>query len=344
VPAELVRAFAPGRVNLIGEHTDYNDGLCLPFAIELGVTVTARPAGGSEIEARALDLGEEDRFATGDRGAVEGWRAFVRGTAAELEATGLAEPRPVALEISGDAPAGGGLGSSAALCVALSLALLAAWGAEEPDRGELARLCARVENDWAGARTGLLDQLASLFGRRDEATRIDMRGPELRPVALHLEGNVLATLDSGAPHRHRASGYNRRREECRQACEALGIGSLRDAREADSERLPDPYGRRLRHVVTENARVDAMVAALEESDAAAAGRLLDASHGSLRDDYEVSVPSVEATVARARAAGAAGARLMGGGFGGHVLALFPPEAELPHGARPVTPGPGARLL
>jgi galactokinase len=335
-----VQAFAPGRVNLIGEHTDYNDGLCLPFAIERGVTVAARPLAGAEIEAHALDFGESDRFEPGAGGAPPGWRGFARGAAAELLREGIAV-RPCRLEIAGDLPRGAGLSSSAALSVSLCLALCAVSGAEPPGRLELARLCSRIERDWTGADTGLMDQLASLCGERGRALRLDTRGPEVRAVPLELRGHLLVTLDSGADRSLAGSGYNERREECRAACRALGVGSLRDA--AGHEGLPEPLDRRVRHVLSENARVDAAVAALAAGDLGELGRLLDASHRSLRDDYEVSVPPVERAVEACAEAGALGARIMGGGFGGSVLALFPPGAEPPDGAVAVEPGPGARL-
>jgi galactokinase len=338
-----VRAFGPGRVNLIGEHTDYNDGLCLPFAIAAGVTVEASDGPAGTIEARALDLGETDTFALDDPGPADGWRAFVRGTAAELQRAGH-ELRGATLGIRGDVPRGSGLSSSAALEVALALALLAHSGRPEPDRRELARLCSRVENDWVGAETGLLDQLAALCGREGHAIRIDFRSVAIDPVALDLGGFRLVTVDSGVEHSHAGSGYNDRRRECREACQALGIASLRDARAEDATDLPEPLDRRVRHVVEENARVDAAVAALRAGDLEALGRLLDASHASLRDNYEVSVPEVEATVERLTAAGAAGARIMGGGFGGAVLAMFPPGATPPDDAVAVAPGPPARML
>jgi galactokinase len=336
-----VQAFAPGRVNLIGEHTDYNDGLCLPFAIELGVTVTARPLVGGGIEAHALDLSERDRFELSDDIAPgDGWRCFVRGAAAELARAGI-EVRPCRLEIAGDVPRGAGLSSSAALAVSLCLALCAIAGADPPERVALARLCSRIENDWCGAETGLLDQLASLCGERGRALRIDMRGPDLRTVPLALDGHALATLDSGATRSLAASGYNERRSECRAACRELGVRSLRDAQ--GYEGLPEPLARRVRHVLGENERVDAAVAALEAGDLEEVGRLLDISHRSLRDDYEVSVPEVERAVEACLQAGALGARIMGGGFGGSVLALFPPGVRLPQGAVSVEPGPAAGL-
>jgi galactokinase len=351
------RAFAPGRVNLIGEHTDYNDGLCLPFAIERGVTVTAEPIRAGRFEARAEDLGEEDAFDAADGSGAEGWRAFVRGTVAELAAAGHELPG-AGLTIESDLPRGAGLSSSAALEVALALALLALAGEPEPDRIELAKLCSRVENERVGAQTGLLDQLAVLLGEEGHALWLDCRSLETEQVRVDLAGWTLATLGSGASHSHgephpralgraerlRRSGYNERREECRRACEELGIESLRDASPEDVGRLPPPLDRRVRHVLSENERVERAVAALRAGEPDRLGRLLDASHASLRDDYEVSVPEVEAAVATCKRAGAAGARIMGGGFGGSVLALFPPGAEPPGGAVEVRPGAGARLL
>jgi galactokinase len=336
-----VQTFAPGRVNLIGEHTDYNDGLCLPFAVARGVTVTAEPAPGRQIEAHARDLDEHDRFdLDGPLEGTDGWRAFVRGAVAELRREGI-EPLPCALTIASDLPRGAGLSSSAAVCVALCLALCALAETPPPQPIALARLCSRIENDWTGAQTGLLDQLAVLCAEPGRAVRIDMRGPQLRSIPLDLGDHVLVTLDSGAPHDLADSGYNERRAECREACRLLGIESLRDATGAQA--LPAPLDRRVRHVIAENERVDAAVAALEAGDLAELGRLLDASHRSLRDDYEVSVPEVESAVEACRSAGALGARIMGGGFGGSVLALFPPGARWPEGALRVEPGPAASL-
>ena len=393
-----VHAFAPGRVNLIGEHTDYNRGLALPFAIAEGVTVRARATGGSSIRAHALDLGEHDEFAIPD-GAIEfpasprgaGWRAFVRGIVAELHSAGCGIPG-AELEISGDLPRGAGLSSSAALEVALALALLGLADAELDPR-ELAQLCSDVENDWAGAHTGLLDQLASLFGERDGALLIDFCDLDIQPVPLILpKGWRLVTLDSGEPRAPASSGYNERRAECARACQLLGVESLREvggdgpdgdiSRETGSgdppgnppagggggssggragraaldpllagglsleemERLPPVLVRRVMHVLGENERVLATAAALREHDLPRVGALLEASHVSLRYLYECSTPAVEAAVARLKDAGAAGARMVGGGFGGHVLGLLPPGSSPPEGAREVRPSAGARLL
>jgi galactokinase len=341
--SDRARAFAPGRVNLIGEHTDYNDGLALPFAIGAGVSVIARASAGGRVEAHAMDLGESDSFELAGASPASGWRAFVRGSVVELQRAGIVL-RPAVLEITGDVPRGAGLSSSAALEVALCLALVGLAGAPAPDRLELARICSRVESNWVGARTGLLDQLASLHGRRDHAIRIDFRSLEVAPTPLELGGFTLVTLDSGERHAHEASGYNTRRAECAAACERLGLASLRDATLAMATRLPPRLGDRVRHVVSENARVDEAVDALARRDIERLGHLLDASHASLRDCYEVSTPAVEATVARLRAAGALGARVVGGGFGGHVLGLLPPGVRAPGGAIEVRPGPGAGLV
>ncbi len=342
---DVIRAFGPGRVNLIGEHTDYNGGLALPFAIARGVTVEATARDDGEIRVHARDPDERDTFSLkGVRPPLgSGWRAFVRGTVAELRAAGVDVPG-AELAFAGDVPAGSGLSSSAALEAALALALLALAGAGEPDRVELARLCSRVENDWVGAETGLLDQLASLCCERGSALRIDFATLELESVPLELGGWRLATLDSGATHEHAAGGYNARRAECREICARLGIEHVSRADPDAADALPEPLARRARHVVGENARVDAMVTALRAADLATAGRLLDASHASLRDDYEASVPAVEAAVRACKDAGAAGARMVGGGFGGSVLALFPPGVPLPDGALAVEPGPAATLV
>jgi galactokinase len=349
VAAEQAGAFAPGRVNLIGEHTDYNRGLALPFAIAAGVTVHAHATGSRStqlIKAYARDLDERDEFVLEDPAPAEGWRAFVRGTVAELTRAG--HPlRGAELEISGNVPLGAGLSSSAALEVALCLALIAL-GAdaqiEALDRMEIAKLCARVENDWVGAQTGLLDQLACLYGAPDTALCIDFATLAIEPVPLALTGWRLVVLDSGERHAHASSGYNERRAECAAACELLGVASLREASLEELGTLPEPLARRAEHVLSENERVRATVTALHADDLAAVGRLLDASHESLRENYEISTPAVEAAVQRLRRAGAAGARMVGGGFGGSILGLFDPATPPPEGTYEVHPGPGAHSL
>ena len=336
--ATRVEARGPGRVNLIGEHTDYNGGLALPFAIARGVTVTAEAVNGSNVVVEAVDLGDRDEFSYTNPERASGWKAFPRGIVAELRPGSGAR-----LTIEGDLPHGAGLSSSAALSAALALALL---GLEGREMGglDLARLCSRVENEWVGSPTGLLDQLAVLFAREGQALRIDFQTLELSHVPLDLGDWTLATLDSGVTHDNATSGYNDRREECERARELLGVESLRSAVGPDVARLPEPLDRRVRYVIEENARVDAAVAALTRGDLPELGRLLDASHAGLRDMYEVSTPEVERTVAAMKQTGAVGARIVGGGFGGAVLGLFPPGGRLPEGALVAEPGPPARVV
>ena len=341
---EQATAFAPGRVNLIGEHTDYNGGLALPFAIRLGVTVRAARADSAVVVVHAADLGAHDTFELLSPRPVSGWRAFPRGAVAELRAAGV-PLAGVRLEISGTVPQGSGLSSSAALEVALCLALLAVSDAPIPDPLPLARICSRIENEWVGAPTGLLDQLASICGERDRALLIDFGSLEVTPVPLVLPGHRLVTLDSGERHSHASgdAGYAARRAECERARDLLGVETLSQATEAAASRLPDPLRSRALHVIGENERVRQTVAALHDVDAPRVGELLDASHASLRDRFEVSTPAVEATVGLLRRAGAVGTRLIGGGFGGHVLGLLPTDAVAPDGAIEVRPESGASV-
>ena len=256
-----VQAFAPGRVNLIGEHTDYNDGLCLPFAIDRGVTVAAKPLSDAVIEAYALDLSERDASSPEARSEPPGpspaGAASCAGRSPSCGARG-SSCGPADFEISGDVPRGAGLSSSAALSVSLCLALCAVAGGS-PRRVELARLCSRIECEWCGADTGLLDQLASLCGERGRAVRIDMRGPAIESVAARARGPRPrhARLRRGAEHR-RLGLQRAARASADAACRALGVDSLRDA--DGHEGLPEPLGRRVRHVLTENERVDAAAA------------------------------------------------------------------------------------
>jgi galactokinase len=303
-------AFAPGRANLIGEHTDYNGGLALPFAIADGITVTR---GSGEMSDSP----------------------YVRGVVAEL---GL--PSDTLFQIESTLPQGAGVSSSAALTVALIKSV-------QPDMAvlDVARLGQKVENEYAGADTGLLDQLAILLGEPGRAVRIDFKTLTWETVPLELGDSTLALIDSGAQHALAGgAGYNERRAECRRAAELLGVETLSDATREAARELPAPLDRRALHVLDENDRVDATVRALQSGELHLIGALLDASHASLRDLYDASVPEVEATVERAKHAGATGARMMGGGFGGTVIALFPPDATPPADARGIRPSPGARLV
>jgi galactokinase len=329
----VIEAFAPGRVNLIGEHTDYNGGLALPFAIERGVTVTAERVPGDEVLVESAGFGR-DRFSATDPAGADGWRAFARGVVA-----GLGGVPGCRVEVTSDLPAGSGLSSSAALSVALALAFEALRGeAGQREPLELARLCSRVENEWVGAPTGLLDQLAVLHGG---AVLIDFESLEVDPIPLALSDWTLAVTDSGAPRALASSGYAERRAECEEVRRLLGAESLSAVSTEDLGSLPPILARRARHVLDENDRVRAVAASLKEGDVAALGPLLDASHESLRDLYECSTSEVETTVAWMKACGAGGARMVGGGFGGHVLGLFGPGLAAPAGALVVGPGSGA---
>jgi len=299
VSPDRVTAFAPGRVNVIGEHTDYNGGLALPFAIKHGITVTARP---------------------GWPAAPEGAERFLRGTLAELRAGGYAVP-DASVTIASDLPVGAGLASSAALTVALALALLALGGHEEPPRAELVQLCSRVESEHIGAHTGPLDQMAVLLAPESGALLIDFADLSTTPVPLTLGGWRLAIVDSGDRRANGDSGYNDRRAECERGDE-----------------------RRMRHVRSENARVRAAAGTLANGNLPLLAELLNASHASLRDAFEVSTPAVEATRNRLLEAGASGARIVGGGFGGSVLALFMPGVPIPAAAFYAEPSAPARLL
>jgi galactokinase len=317
-------AHAPGRINLIGEHTDYNDGLVLPVALRLRVTVEAKSRDDRMVQlstdaavsprSMSYELGSEAKDGT--------WVDRARGVTAILARDGY-RIGGFDAEITSDLPLGAGLGSSAAFAIALLRSVSALFDLALDD-AVCVRIAHAAETDFAGARAGLLDQLASVYGRPSEALLIDMRDQAMRTIPLPPTVE-LAVIDSGTRHEHATGGYNRRREECEEACRHLGVASLRelDERPLDTilERLPSPLDRRVRHVVTENGRVREAVAALGAQDDARLGSLLSASHRSLRDDYEVSTPELDQLVELATAAGALGARLVGGGFGGSIIAL-----------------------
>jgi galactokinase len=288
-------AWAPGRVNLIGEHTDYSGGLVLPVAIQYGVTVTVSGEHDG-VALRSEQFGPAETFAADGSGdAIEGWGRYAQSVAAELAALGRA-PVGLAGTVASNLPAGAGLSSSAALEVGIGLALCAV--AEfELEPLELALACQRAELRAVGVPCGILDQAASILGRAGHALLLDCGTLEHRLVPVPNEA-ALVVIDSGVEHSHETSGYAQRRQE-----------------------LEAGMPRRVRHVRTENARVGEFAAALEHGDLPAAGELLLASHASLRDDYEVSIPELDLLVELAQDAGAYGARLLGGGFGGSILAL-----------------------
>jgi galactokinase len=313
-----MRAWAPGRVNLIGEHTDYSGGLVLPAAIQLGVSVDIEEPAEA-IELASSRHGSARAVAPDGSGARAGdWGRYAQAVAAELAALG----RPaVGLRgaVESDLPEGAGLSSSAALEVALALALCAVAGFEvEPL--ELALACQRAELRAVGVPCGILDQAASVLGRPGEAILLDCDSLEHRFVPVPDDA-VLLVVDSGVERRLESSGYGDRRGELERALASLGAERSTTVG-LDALGALDPVGqRRVRHVVTENGRVERLAASLEAGDLDEAGRLLLASHASLRDDYEVSVPEIDLLVELARKAGALGARIVGGGFGGAVLVL-----------------------
>ena len=317
-------AHASGRINLIGEHTDYNDGLVMPVALRLGVTVEAgsREDGIAHLTTDAPVFPREVSYQIGSERKDGTWADRVRGVTSILVQNSF-HVGGFDATITSDLPLGAGLGSSAAFAIALLRALSELFDLALDDPATV-RVAHAAETDFAGARAGLLDQLASVYGREDEALFIDMRDQAMRRVPLPRAAE-LAVIDSGTRHEHATGGYNRRREECEVACRHLGISSLREletGRLDDAlERLPSPLDRRVRHVVTENARVGEAVVALGAQDLARVGELLSASHRSLRDDYEVSTPELDQLVELARGAGALGSRLVGGGFGGSIIAL-----------------------
>lgn len=319
-------AYAPGRVNLIGEHTDYTGGFVLPMAVDMGVTCTATRRNDAVISAASREMPGErveaniDTVAPGD---VKGWAAYVIGTAWALRETGLALPG-VDLRIESTLPAGAGLSSSAAVECAVALALLSLCGARMDPR-EVARVAKRAENEFVGAPTGSMDQVASMLGERDSLLFFDTRDDVTRNVPFPLVENGLRLLviDTHAHHQLVIDEYGERRRALEAATVALGVESLRDVLDAALvEALDDDVlRRRARHVVTENARVLQAVALLEAGDVEAVGPILTAGHASLRDDLEVSCEELDVAVDAALSAGALGARMVGGGFGGSAIAL-----------------------
>jgi len=325
-PAQLV-AEAPGRVNLIGEHTDYNEGHVLPLAIDRTVAVAGARREG-DVRARALDCGEEDEFPPEGVAPAPGggWRNYVRGVAWALGEAGH-RLRGLDLAFTGDVPAGAGLSSSAALEVALAAAFAAASGFSL-ERRELALLAQRAENGFVGVQCGIMDQLSAVFGREGHALLIDCRSLEVEPLPLALEerGAAIVVVDSAVRRSLGDSAYNERRRECAVAAAALGAPTLRDvtaqALEARRAELPETLYRRARHVATEEARVAAAALALRRGDLEALGRLLYESHDSLRDDFQVSCPETDLLVELAAGVeGVLGARLTGAGFGGCTVNL-----------------------
>jgi galactokinase len=327
---------APGRVNLIGEHTDYNDGFVLPLAINRRTVaaVTPREDGVLRVASAFADEIAEIRLDELRPEALSGWAAYPLGVAWAFGRFGvdLAAVPGADIFLESDVPVGAGLSSSAALESAVALALNDAWQAGL-DRPTLAKLGRLAENEAVGAPTGIMDQSAVLLGRRDSAVFLDCRSLESRivPLGFAEAGLELVIMDTGVSHSHATGGYAERRESCEAGAAALGVTSLRDVTVDDLDRartlLDDVTFRRVRHVVTENQRVLDTVTALETSGPTSIGGLLDASHLSMRNDFEISVPELDLAVETAQANGALGARMTGGGFGGAAIALIPTEAR-----------------
>ena len=376
-PAQLQAAFAarfgrapegvwgaPGRVTVIGEHTDYNDGFVLAVALpQTTRAAVARRTDGRVALASVQHPGEATELRVADLipGRPGGWAGYPAGVVHGL-ADAVAAAGGVSVLVDGDVPSGAGLSSSAALScsVALALAELLALGLSREQLVDLAR---RAENHFVGAPTGLLDQSASLLCRQGSALFLDTRNRSTEHVPLDLaaSGLQLLVVDTGVTHRHADGGYGDRRRECEAAAAALGVPALRDADPTAVESLADEVlRRRARHVVTENRRVLEVVGILRSGAGPhAIGPVLTAGHLSLRDDFQISVPELDATVETALAEGAHGARLVGGGFGGSVVVLVDADRRTvvaerasarltAMGARPrtftVVPATGARRL
>ena len=325
---------APGRVNLIGEHTDYNLGFVLPFAINRRTVLALAPRedGILRVASAYADEVAEIPLAELTPDRLHGWSAYPLGVAWALGQHGadLAAVPGADLYIESTVPVGAGLSSSAAIECAVAVALDDVWrlGMSRPQLAAAGQL---AENKAVGAPTGIMDQSASLLGRQDHAVFLDCRSleSELVPLGFDEAGLAVLIIDTGVSHSHATGGYASRRAACERGAAALGVASLRDVTVADlaraAELLDDETLRRVRHVVTENQRVLDTVAALRTDGPLAIGALLDASHISMRDDFEISVPELDLAVETAQATGAIGARMTGGGFGGAAIALVPAD-------------------
>lgn len=320
-PEAIVRA--PGRVNLIGEHTDYNYGFVLPMAIDRGVCIALGRRGDRRVVAQAMLLGEAAEFSLEETSRGSGWGEYLRGVAWALGEAGL-DLEGWQGVVGGDLPMGAGLSSSAALEVAAARAF--AWASSvEWEALAMAKACQRAENEWVGVGCGIMDQIASAAGVAGHALLIDCRS--LRIEALPLPtGTSTVVLETGTRRRLVGSAYNDRRRSCQAAAAAIGVATLRDvdvARfEAVSGRLDEVTRKRARHVISENERVLRAAEALRRDDAVDLGMLMNASHASLRDDFEVSSKALDAMVACAREHEAClGARMTGAGFGGSCVAI-----------------------
>jgi galactokinase len=348
-PTLLVRA--PGRVNVIGEHTDYNDGFVLPMAIDRAIWIALRPRSDQCIIGHSLDFDQTVEFSLGDvahkadidRVSVDagsqtdgdsrrleqtGWAEYIRGIAWALQEAGC-ELTAWEGVVAGDVPVGAGLSSSAALEMAAARAFAATSGLPW-DPVEMAKLGQRAENEWVGLNCGIMDQMISAAGKAGHAILIDCRSLEMQPVPLP-PGTAVVVLDTATRRDLVDSAYNERRAQCEVAARFFGVTALRDVSiaqfESRADRLDELIRRRARHIVTENSRTVEAAGAMRRGDASRLGQLMNASHASLRDDYEVSSDELNAMVACAHQEGACyGARMTGAGFGGCAIALVRADA------------------
>ncbi|MFO7743438.1 MAG: galactokinase [Anaerolineae bacterium] len=326
-PTLVVRA--PGRVNLIGEHTDYNDGFALPMAINRAIWIALQPRGDGRVVARALDLDDATDFhlnAPENRG--EGWAEYLKGVAWSLQEAGY-ELQGWEGVLVGDVPRGAGLSSSAALECATARAFSAVSGIPW-DPAEMAKVCQRAENEWVGVQCGIMDQMIAAAGQPGHALLIDCRSLDTEPVPLPPDTAVIV-LDTATRRGLVDSVYNERREGCEAAARFFGVPALRDVSaaqfEARAHELDDTLRSRARHVVTENARTLQAAEAMRRGDRREMGRLMNASHTSLRDDFAVSSRELDAMAACARRQEVCyGARMTGAGFGGCAVALVRAQA------------------
>jgi galactokinase len=313
-----VHASAPGRVNLLGEHTDYNDGYVLPTAIPQRTSVALRPVGGSRCSLHAAELGESAEFAV-DQAPREQFARYVYGCIHQLRKQGIRVPG-LQIHVDSEVPMGVGLSSSAALEVAMLRALRELLQlTAQLDDVRIAQLAQQAEIEDAGVNCGIMDQMASSLADTNSMLFLDTRTLERRVLALP-PGTEVLVIDSGMPRTLAGSAYNERRAECEAAARELGVKALRDVVDATRvEQLPEPLRRRARHVVSENDRVLRAITGIGPHEF---GVLMNASHDSLRDDYEVSIPELDRLVSLLRAdASVHGARLTGAGFGGACVAL-----------------------
>ncbi len=319
---------APGRVNLIGEHTDYNEGFVLPFAINRRTyaAVSSRSDGIARVASSFTDEVVQIPLTNVSKSAVSGWSAYPLGVAWALIEAG-AKPTGFDLYVDSNVPVGAGLSSSAAIECSVAMALNDLWQSNL-DRSALAKIGQRAENEIVGAPTGIMDQTASLFGSLDHAVFLDCRSLVAEAIPLGLKQNTLeiVVMDTKVSHRLVDGGYAARRDACEQGASQMGVSSLRDLEVSDlakAEAVLDPLVfRRVRHVVTENARVLETVELLKSDGPKSIGNLMYASHESMRDDFEISIEELDFAVETAMSVGAVGARMTGGGFGGAAIALI----------------------